>query len=136
MRGFPEGGAEKAMEMKFGKAGLARCLLKQNTELVTGGEEIPSTTEPAEGVVMEKLRHAQMILPSDGRAIFRSAARRAARRAWLLTLSRSISSLLQRRPLEVLDLHFGDAVTFHLFDGVAAGFEFERVADARDLLQA
>ena len=63
MRGLAKGGTEKAMEMKFGKTGLACRLLQQNTGLVFGGEEVTSATEPTEGVVMEKLRHEGMILP-------------------------------------------------------------------------
>ena len=63
MRGLAKSGAEEAMEMEFGKTGLARRLLEQNTGLVFGGEKIASATEPAEGVVMEKLRHQEMILP-------------------------------------------------------------------------
>ena len=64
MRGLAKSGAEKAMEMKFRKTGLARHLLEQNTCLVFGGKEITSATEPTEGVVMEKLRHEGMILPA------------------------------------------------------------------------
>jgi len=60
---FAKGGSEKAMEVKLGKTGLARRLLEQNAGLVFGGEEVASATEPAEGVVMEKLRHEGMILP-------------------------------------------------------------------------
>jgi len=60
---FAKGGSEKAMEVKLGKTGLARRLLEQNARLVFGGEEVASATEPAEGVVMEKLRHEGMILP-------------------------------------------------------------------------
>ena len=63
MRGLAKRGTEKAMEMKFGKAGLARGLLEQNPGLVFGSEEVTSATEAAEGVVMEKLRHEEMILP-------------------------------------------------------------------------
>lgn len=63
MRGLAKGGAEKTMEMKFGKTGLPRRPLEQNTGLVFGGEQIPSATEPTKGVVMEKLRHGEMILP-------------------------------------------------------------------------
>ena len=63
MRGLAEGSTEQAMEMEFGKTGLARRLLEQNSGLVFGGEEVASATEPAKGVVMEKLRHRQMILP-------------------------------------------------------------------------
>jgi hypothetical protein len=50
------------MEMKFGKTGFARRLVKQNTGLVFGGEEITSATESTEGIVMEMLRHERMIL--------------------------------------------------------------------------
>ena len=63
MRGLAKSGAKKAMEMKSGKTGLARRLLEQNTGLVFGGKEVPSATEPTEGVVMEKLRHRGIILP-------------------------------------------------------------------------
>jgi len=49
--------AEEAMEVEFGQASLARRLLQQNPRLIFGGEKIASTTEPAESVVMEKLRH-------------------------------------------------------------------------------
>lgn len=62
MRGPVESGSEQAMEMKFGKTGFAGRLFKQNTGLVFGGKEVASATEPAEGVVMEKLRHEGMIL--------------------------------------------------------------------------
>ena len=47
------------MEMKFGKTGLARRVLEQNTGLGFGGEEVTSATEPTEGVVMEKFRHQE-----------------------------------------------------------------------------
>jgi len=50
------------MEMKFGQTGFARRLVKQNTGLVFGGEEITSATESTEGIVMEMLRHERMIL--------------------------------------------------------------------------
>lgn len=50
------------MEMKFGEASLARRLFKQNTGLIFRGQQIASATEPAEGVVVEKLRHGEMIL--------------------------------------------------------------------------
>jgi hypothetical protein len=63
MRGLAKSGTEKAMEMKFGKAGLTRRLLEQHTGLVFGGEQVPCATEPTEGVVMKKLRHERMILP-------------------------------------------------------------------------
>ena len=63
MRGLAKRAAEKTMEMKFGKTGLACRLFEQNTGLVFGGEEVAPATEPAEGVVMEKLRHDEMILP-------------------------------------------------------------------------
>ena len=62
MRGLAESGTKQAMEMKFGKACLARRLLEQNTGLVLGGEEVTSATDPTEGVVMEKLRHQKIIL--------------------------------------------------------------------------
>jgi hypothetical protein len=56
-------GPEKTMEMKFGKTGLARRLPEQDTGLVFGSEEVASTTEPTEGIVVEKLRHEEIILP-------------------------------------------------------------------------
>jgi hypothetical protein len=46
----------------------------------------------------------------------------------------SIPCLLERRGFQVLDLHLGDAVGFHLFHGIAAAFEFEGVADLRNFL--
>ena len=62
MRRLTKRGTEQAMEMKFGKTGLACRLLQQNTGLVFGGEEITSATEPTEGVVMKKLSHEGIIL--------------------------------------------------------------------------
>ena len=62
MRGLAKSVTEEAMEMKFGKTGLPRRLPEQNTGLVFVGKEVASTTEPTEGVVMEKLRHGKMIL--------------------------------------------------------------------------
>src|SRR5215470_2871527 len=50
--------------------------------------------------------------------------------------ARSVSRLLQRSGFEGFDLHLGDAVAFHLFDGVAASLIIERVADNRNFLQA
>jgi len=63
MRGLAKSGTEEAMEMKFGKTGLARRVLEQNPRLVFVGKQITSATEPTEGIVMEKLRHKEMILP-------------------------------------------------------------------------
>ena len=53
--------------MVCGNAGrcLARRLPEQNTRLELGGEEISSAPEPAEGGVVEKLRHEEMLLPSS-----------------------------------------------------------------------
>ncbi len=62
MRGLAEGGTEKAMEMKFGETGLSRRLLEQNTGVVFGGDEVASAAEAAEGVVMEKRGHEEMVL--------------------------------------------------------------------------
>jgi len=63
MRSLAKSGTVKAMKVKFGKTGLARRLLEQNTRLVFSGEQVTSATESTEGVVMEKLRHERMILP-------------------------------------------------------------------------
>jgi len=52
------------MEMKFGKTGLARRLFEQNTGLIFTGEKVTSTAKPAKGVVVEKPRHQEIILPS------------------------------------------------------------------------
>jgi ribosomal protein L10 len=62
MRSLAERGAEKPMEMEFGKTSLACGLLEQNTGLIFGGQEIASATEAAEGVVVEKGRHREIIL--------------------------------------------------------------------------
>jgi hypothetical protein len=72
------------MEMKFGKTGFARRLLKQNARLVSGSEQVASPTEPAESVVMEQVRHVEIILLSrpdaqpnlllQSRTLFNSAA--------------------------------------------------------------
>jgi hypothetical protein len=62
MRSLAKSGAEKTMKMKFGEARLARRLFEQNTGLIFRGEQIASATEPPEGVVVEKLRHVEMIL--------------------------------------------------------------------------
>jgi len=62
MRSLAKSGTEKAVKMKFGKAGLARRLLEQNSGLIFGGEEITSATKSAEGIVVEKLRHGEIIL--------------------------------------------------------------------------
>jgi len=64
MRGFAKSRPEKTMEMKFRKTGLARRLSQQNARIIFGGEKIASATKPAEGVVMEKLLHGGIILPS------------------------------------------------------------------------
>ena len=64
VRSFAKGGAEKAMEMKFGKAGFASCLPQQNVGIIFGGEQIASAAEPAKGVVIEKPRHEEIILAS------------------------------------------------------------------------
>jgi len=45
------------MEVKFGETGRARGLLQQNSGLVFSRKEIASAAEPAEGIVMEQLRH-------------------------------------------------------------------------------
>lgn len=50
--------------MKFGKTGLARRLFEQNTGLVIRSEKIACPAEPAKGVVVEKPRHQEIILPS------------------------------------------------------------------------
>lgn len=50
------------MEMEFGQTGFTGGLLEQDAGLVFGGQEVASATETAEGVVMEKLRHEEMIL--------------------------------------------------------------------------
>ncbi len=52
------------MEMKFGKTGFARRLLKQNARLISGSEQVASPTEPAVRVVMEQVRHVEIILLS------------------------------------------------------------------------
>jgi hypothetical protein len=54
--GLAKSGAEKAMEMKLGKAGFARRLPQQNPGLVFSGQEVAPATEPAERVVVEKFR--------------------------------------------------------------------------------
>jgi hypothetical protein len=59
---FSEGGAEEAVEMEFGETSLARSLLEQDAGLVFGGEQVASATEAAEGVVVEKRWHGEMIL--------------------------------------------------------------------------
>lgn len=63
MRRLAKRGTEEAMEMKLRKTGLVCRLLEQNPRLVFGGEEVTPATEPAESVIMEKLRHQEMILP-------------------------------------------------------------------------
>ena len=71
MWGFAECSAKKAMEVEFGEARLASCVLEQNPGLVFAGKEVPSATEPSEGIVMEKLRHPGIILPlAAGVSIF------------------------------------------------------------------
>ena len=66
VRGLAEGSPKKAMEVKFGEAGLAGRVLEQNPGLVGAGKEVASATEPSEGIVMEELRHAKMVLHSPG----------------------------------------------------------------------
>ena len=66
VRGLAEGSPKKAMEVKFGEAGLAGRVLEQNPGLVGAGKEVASATEPSEGIVMEELRHAEMVLHSPG----------------------------------------------------------------------
>ncbi len=85
MRRLAEGGTEKAMEVKFKKTGLSRRLLEQNTGLVFGSEEATPATEPTESVVMEKLRHQEMIYRST------SSVGAARLRATEYTLGRSAS---------------------------------------------
>jgi hypothetical protein len=63
MRRLAKRGTEEAMEMKLRKTGLVCRLLEQNPGLVFGGEEVTPATEPTESVIMEKLRHQEMILP-------------------------------------------------------------------------
>ncbi len=75
MWGLTESCTEKTMEMKFRKTGLARRLLEENTGLVFDGQEVTSATEPAEGVVMQKLRHEEIILPLGQQSLRRAAAR-------------------------------------------------------------
>ena len=74
MRGLTESGSEKTVEMKFRKTGFARRLLEENTG-VFDGQEVSSATEPAEGVVMQKLRHEEMILPLGQQSLRRAAER-------------------------------------------------------------
>ena len=62
MRSLAKSGAEKTMKMKFGEASLARRLFKQNTRLIFRGQQVASAAEPPEGVVVEKLRHEEIIL--------------------------------------------------------------------------
>ncbi len=63
MRGLAKSGAEEAMEMEFGKTGLTRRLLQAYAGLIFVSQQVTSATEPAEGVVMKKLRHDRIILP-------------------------------------------------------------------------
>lgn len=64
VRSLAKRGPEKPVEMKLGKTRLPRRLLEQNTGLVLAGEKIASPAKPAKGVVMEQLRHKQIILLS------------------------------------------------------------------------
>ena len=43
-------------------------LTEQNTRLIFGGEKVGCAVEPTEGVVMEQLRHDEMILPLASRS--------------------------------------------------------------------
>ncbi len=63
---FSKGVAEEAVEMEFGETGFAGGVLEENAGSVFGDEEIAPAAEAAEGVVMEKLRHGEMILESRG----------------------------------------------------------------------
>lgn len=63
MRSLAESGAKKAMEMKLRKTGLPRRLPEQDPRLIFVGQQVASTTEPAEGVVMKERRHGEIILP-------------------------------------------------------------------------
>jgi hypothetical protein len=67
MRSFAEGRAKQAMEMEIGKAGFAGGFGKTDPGLVIRREQIASAAEAAEGVVMKKRRHGEMILPAAGR---------------------------------------------------------------------
>jgi hypothetical protein len=67
MRCLAKCGPEEPMEMKFRKTSRTRRVLEQNPGLVFGGQQVASAAEPAEGVVMEKVRHAGMILPANKR---------------------------------------------------------------------
>jgi hypothetical protein len=69
MRGFAKRGSEKAMKIEFRKTGLACHLPEQPTGLIFVREEIAPTTEPAEGVVMEKSAHEEIILPFQQRRL-------------------------------------------------------------------
>jgi hypothetical protein len=62
MWSFAERGSEEAMEMKFGKTGFARRLPQQNVGVASRREKITSAAQAAESVIMEKLRHEEMIL--------------------------------------------------------------------------
>ena len=63
MRGLAESGPEKTMKMKFRKTSLPRRLPEQNPRLILVGQQVAPAAQPAEGVVMEKRRHREMILP-------------------------------------------------------------------------
>jgi len=58
MRRLTKRGTEQAMEMKFGKTGLACRLLQQNTGLVFGGEEIMKKL-PHEGIILAFRRYCR-----------------------------------------------------------------------------
>ena len=64
MRGFAKRRAEKAMEMKLGKTCLARCLVKLNAKLVLRRKQVAAAAKAAKSVVVDQLRHEEMILPA------------------------------------------------------------------------
>jgi hypothetical protein len=62
-----ESRSKKPMEVEFRKARLARSLRQQNARLVLGSKQVASAAKTPKRVVMQKLRHNEIILeePDD-----------------------------------------------------------------------
>jgi hypothetical protein len=56
VRGLAKGGAEEAVEVEVGEAGLAGSVLEQDAGGVLGGEEVARAAEAAKGVVVVEER--------------------------------------------------------------------------------
>ena len=73
MRSLSKGRAKEPVKMKFGKTRFARGLPEENTGLVLVGKQVAPAAQAAEGIVMKKVPHAEIILPLQTFATFEPA---------------------------------------------------------------